>query len=86
MTLLELIKTMVPIIKVTEIPVKTWIHRYRKWLEFLVQDKSKPIFDFKDNSTTEKPEFLIHWNKNYRCPNYRTLKAESEALELLISH
>ena len=63
-----------PIIKVTEIPVKTWIHRYRKWLEFLVQDKSKPIFDFKDNSTTEKAEFLIHWNKNYRCPNYRTLK------------
>ena len=63
-----------PILRVTEIPVKSWIHRYRKWLEGLIQDRSKPIWDFKDNSTTEKAEFIIHWNKDYRTPNHRTLK------------
>ena len=65
-----------PIIKVTEIPVRSWIHYYRKWLEMLVQDKRKPIFDFKDNSTTEKPEFIIHWNTSYRTPNHKSLRLE----------
>lgn len=65
-----------PIIKVTELPVRTWIHRYRKWLELLVQQKGKerPIYDFKDNSTTEKPYFEIHWNSNYRTPNEANLR------------
>ena len=65
-----------PIIKVTEIPVKTWIHDYRKWLESLIhsKDKIKPIFDFKDNSTTEKPHFLIDWNSNYKTLNHKNLK------------
>lgn len=63
-----------PIIQVTEIPVKVWIHRYRKWLESLVQSKSKHIFDFKDNSTTEKASFTIHWNNSYKVPNHKSLK------------
>ena len=59
-------------IKVTELPVKSWIHKYRKWLELLVQNKH--IFDFKDNSTTENPHFEIHWNKNWRNPTYQSLR------------
>ena len=65
-----------PIIKISELPVGTWIHRYRKWLELLVHQKGKerPIYDFKDNSTTEEPNFIIHWNSHYRKPNEINLK------------
>jgi len=65
-----------PIIKISELPVGTWIHRYRKWLELLVQQKGKdrPIYDFKDNSTTEEARFEIHWNSNWRTPNEMNLK------------
>ena len=65
-----------PIIKINELPVGTWIHRYRKWLELLVQQKGKerPIYDFKDNSTTEEANFEIHWNSHYRKPNEVNLK------------
>lgn len=65
-----------PIIKISELPVGTWIHRYRKWLELLVQQKGKerPIYDFKDNSTTEEANFVIHWNSHYRTPNELNLK------------
>ena len=50
-----------PIIHISEVPVKVWIHRYRKWLESLIQSraKNKPIYDFKDNSTTEKALILL---------------------------
>ena len=65
-----------PIIKVSELPIKTWIHKYRKWLEYLIHGKHKikPIYDFKDHSTTEKVDFEIHWNNNYKIPNHATLK------------
>lgn len=64
------------IIRVTELPIRTWIHRYRKWLEMLVQQKgnNRPIFDFKDNSTTESANFEIHWNNNYKNPNEISLR------------
>jgi len=64
-----------PVIRVTEIPVKSWIINYRKWLEELVQKKTKPIFDYKDNSTTEKPFFIIDWNNNKKI-NLKTLQLE----------
>ena len=65
-----------PIIQITEVPVKVWIHRYRKWLESLIQSKAKnkPIYDFKDNSTTEKANFVIQWNNSYKTPNHKNLK------------
>ena len=65
-----------PIIRITELPVRTWIHRYRKWLEVLVQQKGpkRAIYDFKDNSTTETPNFEIHWNNNYRQPDEVSLR------------
>jgi DNA topoisomerase-2 len=65
-----------PIVKITELPIGTWIHRYRKWLELLVQQKgeNRPIFDFKDNSTTEEAKFEIHWNSRYKPPNEANLK------------
>jgi DNA topoisomerase-2 len=64
-----------PIVRVTEIPVRSWIHDYRKWLQGLVamKGKKRPVFDFKDNSTTEKPNFLIHWNSDYCQPNHQNL-------------
>lgn len=73
-----------PIIEVTEIPVKTWIHDYRKWLHSLVLSKDRekksdkaprrPILDYTDNSTTEKPKFTIKWNSHYsEQPNHRNL-------------
>jgi len=36
--------------------------------------KERPIYDFKDNSTTEEPNFIIHWNSHYRKPNEINLK------------
>ena len=65
-----------PILTVTELPVRTWIHRYRKWLEFLVQQKGKNklVYDFKDNSTTEKAVFEIHWNAKAKTPNLQNLR------------
>ena len=65
-----------PIIQISEVPVKVWIHRYRKWLESLIQSKAKnkPIYDFKDNSTTEKANFVIQWNNFYKTPNHKNLK------------
>jgi DNA gyrase/topoisomerase IV subunit A len=65
-----------PILTVTELPIKTWIHKYRKWLEFLVQQKGKNrlVYDFKDNSTTEKPVFEIHWNAKAKTPNLQNLR------------
>jgi len=59
-----------PVIRVTELPIKTWTHRWRKWIEFMVQDKtqssnSRTVFDFVDKSrSTEKVDIHIHWNKN----------------------
>ena len=57
-------------------PIRTWIGKYRKWLELLIQskNKTKPIFDFTDHSTTEKVDFTVHWNNNYKQPNHSTLK------------
>ena len=65
-----------PIVQITEVPVKLWIHRYRKWLETLIHSKAKnkPIYDFKDNSTTEKANFIIHWNNSYKMLNHKSLK------------
>ena len=65
-----------PIVQVTEVPVKLWIHRYRKWLESLIQSKSKnkAIYDYKDNSTTEKAKFIIHWNNHYKSLNHQNLR------------
>lgn len=64
-----------PIVRVTEVPVRTWLHDYRKWLQGIihVKGKKRPIYDFKDNSTTEKPNFVIHWNSDYCQPNHRNL-------------
>jgi len=64
-----------PIIRITEIPVRTWIHDYRKWIQKLVavKGKNRAILDFKDNSTTESPNFLIHWNDSYRQANHQSL-------------
>lgn len=42
---------------IEEIPVGSSIFKYRKWLEELV--KEKVIADFRDNSTTEIPNFSI---------------------------
>ena len=64
-----------PIVRITEIPVRSWIHDDRKWLQSLVavKGKKRPVYDFKDNSTTEKPNFLIHWNSDYCQPNHQNL-------------
>lgn len=65
-----------PIVQISEVPVKAWIHRYRKWLESLIQSKAKnkAIYDYKDNSTTEKANFVIHWNNSYKTLNHKNLK------------
>ena len=42
---------------IEEIPIGSSIFKYRKWLEELV--RNKVISDFRDNSTTEKPNFFI---------------------------
>ena len=64
-----------PVIQITEIPVRKWIHEYRKHLEKCVQEKGakRSIMDFKDNSTTERPNFIIHWNKKCGQPNHANL-------------
>lgn len=64
-----------PIVKITEVPVRTWLHNYRMWLQSIVHIKGakRPIYDFKDNSTTEKPNFVVHWNSNYCQPNHANL-------------
>lgn len=67
-----------PIIKITELPVRTWMYRYRKWLELLISEgsgkKEKAIYDFKDNCTTEKVDFEIHWNNKYKIANHASLR------------
>ena len=64
-----------PIVNIKEVPVGVWLHNYRLWLQSMVHVKGpkRPIFDFKDNSTTEKANFIIHWNSNYCQPNHQTL-------------
>ena len=64
-----------PVITITELPIKTWIGRYRKWLESELHKKGpdKYIFDMVDSSTTEKPHFEIHWNSRVKEFNYNTL-------------
>lgn len=64
-----------PIIEITEVPVRTWLQDYKKWLQGLVHIKGskRPVYDFKDNSTTERPKFVIHWNSDYAQPNHRSL-------------
>jgi len=64
-----------PIIEITEVPVRTWLHDYRKWIQGMVHVKGsrRPVYDFKDNSTTDRPKFVIHWNSNYAQPNHRSL-------------
>ena len=64
-----------PIVKISEIPVRSWLHNYRLWLHSMVHIKGprRPIYDFVDNSTTERPNFVVHWNSNYCQPNHKTL-------------
>lgn len=64
-----------PVITITELPIKTWIGRYRKWIESELHKKGteRLIFDMVDNSTTEKPYFEIHWNSRLKEFNYSTL-------------
>ena len=64
-----------PVITITELPIKTWIGRYRKWIESELHKKGgdRLIFDMVDNSTTEKPYFEIHWNSRVKEFNYSTL-------------
>lgn len=68
-----------PVLRVTEIPVGQWIKNYRKWLEGLRETKGanvkqRPIFDFEDNSTTEKADFNIQWNSKWKQPTEANLK------------
>ena len=63
------------IIKITELPVRTWIIRYRKWLESIIAEKGKDrlITDMVDRSSTEKVNFEIHWNSKSLEPNISNL-------------
>jgi DNA topoisomerase-2 len=96
-----------PIIRITEVPIATWLIRYVKWLELLqdtkieVEEKKtrmseieivedddeddpttgkkkkkymRPIYYFEDHSTTEKANYLIHWNSRWKTPNESNLK------------
>lgn len=51
-----------PIIKVTEIPPKISINKYKKWL--IEERNNKNIHDFKDNCSTSEINFEIEWNQN----------------------
>ena len=65
-----------PIIEITELPVRSWMIKTRNWLSQIVQQKEngqRLIYDFKDHSTTEKPHFTIHWNKDLKTPNFQNL-------------
>lgn len=61
-------------IQVTEIPVGRSIHDYRKWIESLLPDKK--ITDFRDNSTTDVPNFTIYGFNDVEGPTYKTLKLQ----------
>lgn len=68
-----------PVLRVTEVPVGQWLINYRKWLEGLRETKGanvkqRPIYDFEDNSTTEKADFSIHWNSKWKQPTEANLK------------
>jgi len=65
------------VIRITELPIKTWSDNYKDWLNSIVTSKAKDkaILDFDNNSTPEKVNFIIQWNKNYPYkPNIKTLK------------
>ena len=51
-----------PIIKVTEIPPKISINKYKRWL--IEERNNKNIHDFKDNCSTSEINFEIEWNQN----------------------
>ena len=64
-----------PILRITEIPVGMWIHNYRAWFQSVVHIKGpkRPIYDWSDNSTTDKPNFIVHWNSKFCQPNHKNL-------------
>lgn len=68
-----------PTLRVTEVPVGQWLINYRKWLEGLRETKGanvkhRPIYDFEDNSTTERADFTIQWNSKWKQPTEANLK------------
>jgi len=65
------------IINITELPVGCWTEDYVRWLNSIVveKNKEKSILDFDDNSTSEKINITIKWNKNHPVdPSMKTLK------------
>ena len=57
---------------VTELPIGTWISKYRKWLESLRE--TKQIEGFRDNSTPEIPKFTITGFSHKKGVNHETLR------------
>ena len=65
------------IIKITELPIRSWFENYKNWLQNMMdaKTKEKAIIDFDNNSTSEKANFTIKWNKNYpKKPDINSLR------------
>lgn len=65
------------VIRVSELPIKSYTDDYKNWLNSIVTGKSKEkaIIDFDNNSGPDKVDFLIKWNKNYpKKPDIKSLR------------
>lgn len=65
------------IIRITELPIRSWSDHYKNWLQTMLSSKGKEkaILDFDNHSSPNKADFTIKWNKNYpKKPDLKTLR------------
>jgi DNA topoisomerase-2 len=65
------------IIRITELPIRSWSEHYKNWLQSMIdsKQKEKAVIDFENNSNAERPSFVIKWNKNYhKKPDIKSLR------------
>lgn len=83
-----------PVLRITEVPVGCWLDNYYKWLESLRDTKGanvkhRPIYNCKDNSTTDRADFTIEWNSKWKPAteaNLRLIKSIGMSNITLIDH
>jgi len=64
------------ILKITELPIRSWTIRYKKWIDSLILEKGKDklVSYVRDRSTPNKINIEIHWKSKEISPDINSLK------------
>jgi len=66
------------IIRISELPIRSWTIPYKKWIESLIMEKSKDrlVTYIRDRSKPNTVDIEIHWKGTISEPNIQNLKLQ----------